>query len=191
MLLPLLQKQNFITTVEIYKNQKIDIDLNLFKDLAMNLGLGSVRWYFQLTGVHADLSEPYLFVEPHQKIKNKIAILRTKRRNNYLVNYKFLSKYDNLIFIGLKDEYESLKNEVHNLEYYECINFLEIAEIIKSSKFFLGNLCFGYSIAEGLKVPRLLESVSEFSSMHPTGNNAYEFYFQGHFEKWFDHLYNL
>ena len=31
MLLPLLKKQNYINQVDIYKNQNIDIDLNLFK----------------------------------------------------------------------------------------------------------------------------------------------------------------
>ena len=110
---------------------------------------------------------------------------------NNFITYKFLSKYKNLIFVGLKDAYKDLNKEIPNLEFYDCKNFLEMAEIIKSSKFFLGNLCFGYSIAEALKVPRLLETNSEFSSMYPTGKNAYEFYFQTHFEKWFNYLYYL
>jgi hypothetical protein len=46
---------------------------------------------------------------------------------------------------------------VPNLEFYDCNDFLEMAQIIKSSKFFLGNLSLGNSIAEGLKVPRLVE----------------------------------
>ena len=71
MLLPLLKKQKYIEHVEIYKDQKIDVNLNLFKELAMNLGLGSLRWYFQITGIHANLSEPTLSVETHKEIKNK------------------------------------------------------------------------------------------------------------------------
>ena len=43
--------------------------------------------------------------------------------------------YKNLIFIGTKDEYEDLKKEVPNLEFYDCKDFLEMAQIIKSSKF--------------------------------------------------------
>jgi hypothetical protein len=66
-----------------------------------------------------------------------------------------------------------------------------MAEIIKSSKFFLGNPSLGYVIAEGLKVPRLLENFPEYHVMNPNGSNAYDFYFQDHFEKWFDYLYNL
>jgi hypothetical protein len=49
----------------------------------------------------------------------------------------------------MNDDYEDLKKEVPNLEFYDCNDFLEMAQIIKSSKFFLGNLSLGNSIAEG------------------------------------------
>ena len=50
-------------------------------------------------------------------IKNKVTIMRNVRRKNYFTNYKFLKKYENLLFIGLNDEYEDLKKEVPNLEF--------------------------------------------------------------------------
>ena len=190
MLLPLLKSQNYIDHVDAYSNQKIDIDLNLFQELAMNLGLRSIKWYSHVTGVHVNLSIPYLLVDSHKEIKNKVVILRTNRRNNDLINYKFLEKYKNLLFVGLNDEYNILKKEVPNLEFYDCKHFLEMAEIIKSSKFFLGNPGLGNTIAEGLKVPKLIESVSEFTAFYSNGD-SYEFCFQEHFEKWFHHLYNL
>jgi hypothetical protein len=117
--------------------------------------------------------------------------MRNTRRKNYFTNYKFLKKYDNLLFIGLNDEYKDLKKEVPNLEFHNCKDFLEMAQIIKSSKFFLGNLSFGYTIAEGLKIPRLLEAAPEFPLVYPNGKYAYDFYFQEHFEKWFNYLYCL
>ena len=52
------------------------------------------------------------------------------------------------MFVGLLDEYNILQKEVPNLEFYDCKDFLEMAEIIKASKFFIGNLCFAYSVAE-------------------------------------------
>ena len=191
MLLPLFMKQPYIHKVDKYTNQEIDIDLNLIREMPINHDLDSVRWYFQLTGVHSDLSVPYLFVVPHKVIKNKVVIIRNARRKNSFTNYKFLKKYENLLFIGLNDEYEDLKKEVPNLEFYDCKDFLEMAQIIKSSKLFLGNLSFGYTIAEGLKIPRLLEAGPDFPVVYPNGKNAYDFYFQEHFEKWFSHLYHL
>ena len=191
MLLPLFMNQPYIHKVDKYRNQEIDIDLNLIREMPIDFGIDSVRWYSQLTGIHTDLSVPYIFAEPHDVIKNKVTIMRNVRRKNYFTNYKFLKKYENLLFIGLNDEYENLKKEVPNLEFYDCKDFLEMAQIIKSSKLFLGNLSFGYTIAEGLKIPRLLESVPEFPLVYPNGKNAYDFYFQEHFEKLFSYLYYL
>ena len=191
MLLPLFMNQPYIHKVDKYTNQEIDIDLNLIREMPIDVNIDSVRWYSQLTGIHTDLSVPYIFAEPHDVIKNKVTIMRNVRRKNYFTNYKFLKKYENLLFIGLNDEYEDLKKEVPNLEFYDCKDFLEMAQIIKSSKLFLGNLSFGYTIAEGLKIPRLLESVPEFPLVYPNGKNAYDFYFQEHFEKLFSYLYYL
>ena len=194
MLMPLLMNQPYIQKVDKYRNQEIDIDFNLIREIPTNFNLDCIRCYSQLTGVYTDLSIPYLFAEPHKIFKNKVAIIRSIERKNPLVNYKFLKKYDNLLFIGMNDEYEDLKKEVPNLEFYDCNDFLEMAQIIKSSKFFLGNLSLGNSIAEGLKVPRLVEcgpNLAQSATPYSSGKNAYNFYFQGHFEKWFNHLYYL
>ena len=93
--------------------------------------------------------------------------------------------YDNLIFIGLKDEFEDLKKQIPNLEFYDCNDFLEMSEIIKASKFFIGNQGLGYALAEALKVPRLLEANPDFPVIFPIGSNSYDFYHQNHFEKFF------
>ena len=191
MMLSLLKCQPYLESVEKFNNQLIDINLDYFREIPMSFNEDNVRWYSLLTGVHADLSIPYIHVEPNLKFENKVIIIRSTRRKNIFINYKFLKKYDNLVFIGLDHEYLDLKKEVPNLNFYDCKNFLEMAQIIKSSKFFLGNPSLGYVLAEGLKVPRLLENFPEFHKMNPNGANAYDFYFQDHFEKWFDYLYNL
>jgi len=191
MVLPLLKSQPYINKAEKFSNNKIDIDLDLFRKMPMNFNLDEVRWYFHLTGVHTDLSKPYLFAEPSNKIKDKVVIMRSTRRKNTFINYKFLSEYEDLLFIGLKYEYEDLKKEVPNLNFYDCKDFLEAAQIIKSCKFFIGNSSFGFTIAEGLKVPRLMESFPDFPVIYPNGGHGYDFYFQDHFEKWFKYLYFL
>ena len=71
----------------------------------------------------------------------------------------------------------------HTQAFYDCKNFLEAAEIIKSSKFFIVNSSFGFTIAEGLKVPRIMESYPDFPVIYPNGGLGYDFYFQKHFEK--------
>jgi len=188
-ILPLLSKQSYINKIEKFNNQPIDINLNLFREMPINFNIDSVRWYFHLTGIHTNLDKPYLINIDEHKIKNKIVIIRSNRRKNYLINYKFLNNYEDIVFLGLKNEFEDLKREISKLEFYECKDFLEMAQIIKSSRLFIGNLSFGYTIAEGLKKPRLLESGPGFPLVYPNGDNAYDFYFQRHFEDNFKRLF--
>ena len=188
--LPLMKEQKFIHKVEKYNNQEIDINFDIFRELPVNINFNSPRWYFQITGIQVDLTDPYLEVEPHDEIKNKIIIHRTFRHRNQFINYKFLQKYKDLIFIGIKDEYEDLKKDIKNLDFYNCKDYLDMARIIKSCKFFIGNQSVAYPMAEALKVPRILEAEPLFPVVQPIGKNAFDFYFQPHFEKWCEHLNN-
>ena len=188
-ILPLLSKQPYIKKVDVFNNQMIDINLNYFRELPINFNIDSVRWYFHITGIHGNLENPYLLNISDHKIKSKIVIIRSTKRRNYLINYKFLKNYNDVLFLGLPNEYEDLKKEISNLQFYDCRDFLEMAEIINSSKIFIGNLSLGYTIAEGLKKPRLLESGPNFPLVYPNGKDAYDFYFQSHFEENFKKLY--
>ena len=151
----------------------------------------NIKYSFHITGLQPDLSLPYIEVHSHDQIKKKIVIQRTFRYRNNFINYKFLNNYENLLFVGTMEEFEDMKLDVKNLEFYDCKDFLEMAEIIKASKFFLGNLSLGYSIAEGLKVPRLLETNPDFPAVYPIGPHAFDFYHQNHFEKFFDNFNKL
>ncbi len=189
-LLPLLRLQPYFKSVEIYNNEKIDINLDLYRDIPINISFHQFRWYVHITGVHINMGDPYLFVEETKNFHDKVVILRTFRNRNHFINYKFLKNYKNLLFVGLENEFDDLKKEIPNLEFYDCKDFLEMAKIIKSSKFYLGNLSAGYAISEGLKVPRLLEACSDFPAVYPIGNNSYDFYHQCHFETLFKEFYN-
>ena len=109
--------------------------------------------------------------------------MRSLRRQNKFIDYSFLSSYKNLVFVGLKSEFENLKTKINNLEYYDSKDFLELASIIKNARIFIGNLSFGYALAEAIKVPRLLESAPNFPLVYPNGYDGYDFYFQVHFEE--------
>ena len=185
LLLPLLEKQEFLNTVKIYNNEEIDIDFDLFRKVPINLNFHSTRWFSHLIGVPIKMSEKFLNVGENNIAKNKIVILRSKRYTNPFINYQFLNQKKNLIFIGLKDEFEDLKKDVSNLDFYDCKDFLEMAEIINSAKFFIGNQSLAFAIAEALKVDRLLEASPESPFIFPIGGNGYDFYHQIHFEKYF------
>lgn len=185
MLLPLLKNQNFINKIDRHKSEKIDINFDIFRELPINISFDNLRYSFQIAGIQPDIEAPYLEVGSHEKINNKIIVQRTFRYRNQFINYKFLNNYKEIYFVGTLNEYKDLKQEVKNLIYYDCKDFLEMAQIIKSSKFFIGNSSVGFPIAEALKTPRLLESCPYFPAALPHGKNAYDFYYQAHFEKFF------
>ena len=185
---PLLAQQKFLKKVSILKNEKIDIDLDLFREMPINLNFNSCRWFFHLTGIHVDLTNQYLFAEEHKNLKDKIIIHRTFRYRNNFIDYKFLSELNNIYFIGVKEEYDDLKKDIKNLNFYECKDYYDMANIIYSSKLFIGNSSIGYPIAEALKIPRLLEACPDFPVMQPSGKNGFDFYYQEHFEKLFHYL---
>ena len=133
--LPLMKAQKFIHKCEKYNGQEIDINFDLFRELPVNIHFNSPRWYFHISGIQVDLTDPYLEVEPHEKIKNKIVIHRTFRHRNQFINYKFLENEKNLLFVGTKDEYEDLKKDAKNLEIYDCKDYLDMAKVIKSCKY--------------------------------------------------------
>ena len=188
LILPLLRNQNFLETANIYKDEKIDIDLDLFRDIPINHCFYSSRWFSHICGVNINVENTFLSVKPHDLIKNKIIVGRSSRYRNAYINYKFLKNTKNLLCIGLKDEFQDSKKDINDLEFHECKDFLEMAEIIKASKFFIGNMSLQYIISEALKVPRLLEASPDYPVAFPVGSNAFDAYHQNHFEKFFRYL---
>ena len=60
--------------------------------------------------------------------------------------------------------------------------------MISGGKLFIGNQSFPFSVAEGLKVVRLLEVYHRSPNVIPEGQHGYGFYFQKHFEDLVDTL---
>ncbi len=191
MLLPLLQKQKYLNEIKVFDNHKIDINFDLIRELPINLLFDNATYASVVTGINPDLSSVYIDADEHKEHKKKIIIQRTFRYRNELINYKFLNKYGNLIFVGTQNEYEDLKNDIPNLGFYDCKDFLDMANIIKSSKILIANSSIAFPIAEGLKKPRLLEASPEFPAAQPHGENSFNFYFQSHFEEKFNILNKL
>ena len=82
----------------------------------------------------------------------------------------------------MPEEYERMKLSIPQLEYKKTDNFLSLASTIAGAKLFIGNQSFPYSLAEAIKVPRILESYYLSPNVIPEGENAYEFSFQPQFE---------
>ena len=64
-----------------------------------------------------------------------------------------------------------------------------MTQIINSCKIFIGNLSFGDTLAEGLKKTKIIRIWTKFPLDLSKWKNAFDFYFQEHFESNFYKLY--
>ncbi|HEY2581214.1 MAG TPA: hypothetical protein VGI43_05390 [Mucilaginibacter sp.] len=183
MLSPLIISQTYIEKCEVYDDQFVHVNLDIFRSQAIPLDKANIaRWCGYITGVTPQLWKNWITVIPNNEFKNNIVIARSERYRNLSIDYSFLKKYNNLVFVGIKSEYEDFSKSVPGLQWKQVNDFLELAQIIAGCKFFIGNQSFPFAIAEGLKVPRVLEAYYEMPNVIPEGENAYDFFFQEHFE---------
>ncbi len=183
MLEPLLTHQQQFQQIDIYDKQEIDYDLDVFRKFPFDYSKGHIsRWYFNCFAVSYDLSKPWLTIPKDNSMADKIVIARSTRYNSPVIDYSILKKYNNLVFVGLPEEYALMKAVIPHLVYVEVSNFFELAKIIAGAKLFIGNQSFPYAIAEALKTPRMLESYYKSPNVIPEGPNAFEFSFQPQFE---------
>ena len=75
-----------------------------------------------------------------------------------------------------------MKQVLPDLRFQPVTNFLEMAGIINSCKLFIGNQSFPFSIAEALKVTRLLESYYRVPNVIVEGPGGNDFLYQPQFE---------
>jgi hypothetical protein len=179
------------TKCEALTNEDIDYDLNEFRRYPFDYRMGSIsRWYFLTFGISYNLSNPWLNVNPKLEFKNDIIIARSFRYQAPTIDYSFLKKYDNISFIGLADEYEAMKKVLPNIKQINVSNALELAETLAGCKFFIGNQSFPFSVAEALKIKRVLEVCYTTPNVIVEGENGYDFCFQEQFEQIVNDLIN-
>lgn len=190
LLQPLILKQKQFKKCEAHNNQKIHYDLTLFRNLPFDYRMGSItRWYFLTFGISTNLSNAWLSVKPNIVYKNFIVIARSKRYRTPLITYSFLKKYLDIVFVGVQEEFIDMQKEIPHITFVSVQNFLELAEIIAGCKIFIGNQSFPFSLAESLKVKRVLETFPQCPNVIPEGENAYDFCYQPQFEKIIEDLH--
>jgi hypothetical protein len=179
---PLLLAQNYIKSVEAYDGRPVDFDLDAVRQAPVN-GMAASRWWFYLFGTPGDLAEPWLTVKPDNEFPQKIILSRSFRCRNFTLDYRFLRRYRNIVFVGVEEEFNDMKKLLPELEWAPVRDFLEMARIIAGCRLFIGNQSFPFSLAEALKVPRILEVDPSVPNVIPIGKKAFEVLFQKQFEQ--------
>jgi hypothetical protein len=185
-LLPALRMQPYIANVSVGATAPENaIDLDLFRKLPIDHRTGLIQGWYQLcTDLWIDFFEPWIEASKLPEYKRTIVVSRTSRLRSSYINYKFLSDYlDDLLFVGLPEECSRFKEETGiDCRYTTVESFDHLINIINSCRLFIGNQGFSYSIAEGVKCPRVLESNSLAPNNYPLSANGRIAIFQEQFE---------
>lgn len=190
LLIPLLEQQEYINTCKVHVSEPIQIDLDYFHSGNIPLKKGNIaRWCSYLMGVSPDLWRPWINVNPNTDYAKSIVIARSERYRNSTIDYRFLNNYEDVVFIGVQSEYDDIRKSVPNIRWVQISDFMKMSEIIAGAKFFIGNQSFPFSLAEAMKVPRILETSFDISNVVPEGPNGHDFFFQDHLESLVKTLY--
>ena len=181
---PLLLAQKDFIRCEALAGQTVHYDLTAFREFPFDYRMGSIaRWYFLTYGISRDLGKPWLQVQPDESFKDALVIARSSRYRTPKIEYGFLKKYPRVVFVGMPDEFADMQQQIPSLVYHPVKNFLELASLIAGSQLFIGNQSFPFSLAEALKVKRVLEVFPQCPNVLVEGADAYDFCYQPQFEK--------
>jgi hypothetical protein len=196
MMIPLLEYQGYIAKAKKFEWEDGYVDLTAIRHTDINMPKGHIsRWYFYVfPDLACDLSKKYIDVPQltSNYFNDKIILNRTERYNNPSISYSFLKKYEkNILFVGTDYEYRIMCDTYDlNILKHEVKDFLELAAIIARCKVFVGNQSQAFQIAEGLKIPRIVELCNFAPNVIPIGEDAYDFYAQLALEYYVDLLFN-
>lgn len=203
MLVPLIESQYYIHSMEKYQGQPFDIDLNVIRGRTnVNLPNGPLQGWIPLAfpDLYFDMSKPWIIIEGEcpdyikEQVDGKVIINFTERYRNNMLDYFFLKNYaPDLVFAGTKGEHWAFCNHWQlSIPYLNVNNFLDLAHAIKNARFLFANqsMCLNLSYAMG--TPRVFE-ICTFAQniIQMVGEHNYGFIWQTGAEYYFRKLYNL
>lgn len=171
---PLISFQDYIHEVKMYSGEKVDYDLDCFRDNILNLSAGNIAlWYSPYyPELRPDLNQPWLKCKQIKPIFMPI-LARTER---YLNPLTFPQAYIGQgYFIGVDKEWDIIKQLRHNLERLKVSNALDMANHIQAAPYVVSNQTLFFAIAEGLKTKRVLEQFRYAPNVIPQGGEWYTY----------------
>lgn len=197
MIKPLIECQPYINSFQEYTGQKIVVDFSVFRyKLDVNLPYNALQTWYALAfpDLHFDLSKAWIEV-PYKDLPientDKILINFTERYRNNFIQYFFLKDYEkDLLFTGTAKEHEDFcKKWKLSMPLLQVTDFLELAQVMKQSKFLLGNQSFCWNLNRAMNLPSILEMYPQAPNCQPfVGNKNYGFYHQNGLEYYFSIL---
>lgn len=161
LLKPLFEAQDYIDGVYWQDRPKgIDYNFCTFRSAwRAGTSLSGIQ------GLHCGIQKldqrPWLRVEPSEETKGRVIVARSHRYRNLSFPWaKVAEKYgDRMLFVGLYPEHKDFQDTIGcTVERREVSEYLELAQLIAGSDFFVANQSSPMWVAMGLGHPLLQET---------------------------------
>jgi len=135
-----------------------------------------VECHSEAIGVEVNYSDPWLFnIEPNNHIYSIVVGRSLRYHDKEDIDWGILKHYRHYAcFVGFLEEYKAFINKIgFRIAYMHSTSGLTLASIIKRAELFIGNQSFAWSLAEAMKVPRVLEVYHKNPDTMPCGRDGY------------------
>lgn len=175
-LIPLLEAQPWIESAKVWDGEPAAVNLDLFRGSGFDYSKGDIATYYQhVLYCRPNLAEPWLTVPDGPQVNGRpLLVCLTWRYRNHNLNYRFLTRYENVLYVGTPEEYETFREQVGNrIPHYRTDDLLKLAQEVKACRGLVCNQTAVAAIADGLKVPRVLEVSPGCPNVHWHGPGGY------------------
>ena len=159
LLTPLLLAQEYVHEVRRWDGEKVDLDLDAFRDMAipfhlMNLAEATLAAF----GVPlTEINKPWIKVEPKRVAATVLA--RSPRYHNKRADWLgvLMEFGPDAVFVGLPAEHRQFQEDVGQVPFHPVKDFLEMAAVIKGSDRLIGNQSAPMALAVAMHHPFIQE----------------------------------
>ena len=183
-LAPVLKNLQCIKEVYYEPHGNIPTDIYDLDDFGRrkfnNIASHQPAWWRKLYGININFHEPWLKNSSSKKEPRYIVVSKSTRFYNSAINYQCLdqmAQHLEVVFLGLPFEFEHFKKThgLQKLKLFIAEDGGSLMDLLQSAQLLIGNQSFIFSLAEGLKVPRALETFHPAPTVVPCGGVCTEF----------------
>ncbi len=181
-LVPLLMAQDYIDRVTVVQagvplegidSTCINVDYVLDRFRHHDIDRNHLMYaHARAMGVDIDPNIPFLSVSPCAEEPGVVICLTPRYRGLSEEFIRDVARYfEHITLVAIPEEWQTISGLAG--EVRKCKDFLEMARLIQSARLFIGNPSLASAIAEGLKVPRIIDLPLSLANAFPIGPRGY------------------
>lgn len=171
----LAESQDYVTSFQPYRNEKLDVDLTNYRSAGQRFGVNIASRIANWARVSIPTT-PWLTVEPSLATRGRIIVNRGPRWQG--VNFPWKKLVDtfgkDMLYVGMDSDYKTFCEAFGAIKRHPTRDLLDVAEAIAGSELFIGSQSSPNAVCEGLKHPSVLEvCLTAVDCIYPNRDTIY------------------